>query len=342
MPALDEPPAEHAALPSASTPADRLTVPVPRVEPEAIFIVGVSRSGTTLMRKVLERHSRIAIATENHYLGHLLPWEGARYRFRRAGDLRDDATIRRIVALIYSDAFQRGTRLREASSYWRWLARRIPRAQLEERLLAAERTERGIFTALLRTYADRRRKAIMGEKTPPHIAWVDLLFRWYPDARVLHMMRDPRGVYVSELRRRREHAITLPYRWLVRVPALFRGFVLVEVAWAWAAAVAHHRAFTRRYPDRYRMVHFEDLVRDPGATIDDVCAFLGVAFEPGMLRQKVVSRGSLLGHDGFDAGAADRWQASIGPGEARWLGRLLGRRIEEMGYPRAAGPVGPA
>ena len=111
------------------------------VNPEAIFIVGVSRSGTTLMRRVLNGHSRIAIATENHYLGHLLPWEGARAYFRRLGDPRQDATMRRIAAFVYSDEFQRRSRLRELSPYWGWLTRNVPRAELE-RLTARLRPDR--------------------------------------------------------------------------------------------------------------------------------------------------------------------------------------------------------
>ena len=71
-------------------------------EPEAIFIVGVSRSGTTLARRILDRHSRVGIATENHFLGHLLPWEGTRHYLRRLGDPRDDAVVRAMVELIYS------------------------------------------------------------------------------------------------------------------------------------------------------------------------------------------------------------------------------------------------
>lgn len=330
MPAPDVPQA-NTAPDLSEPPADGSAS---RREPEAIFIVGVSRSGTSLMRMVLNSHSRIAIAGENHYLGHLLPWEGARHSFRRAGDLRDDDAVRRLVRLIYSDGFQRGSRLREASPFWRWLAKRVPPAELEERLLAAERTERGVFTVLLRTFADRRHRAIMGEKTPAHVGWVDMLFEWYPDGRVIHMIRDPRAVFVSELRRRNQHAVTLPYRWLVRVPALMRGFILLEVGWAWARAVAHHRALSRRYPATYRLVRFEDLVRDPEATIDGLCAFLGVDPEPAMLQQKVVSKGSRVGEAGFDVGAADRWRATIRPSEARWLGRMLGKRIEEMGYTR--------
>jgi hypothetical protein len=192
-----------------------------------------------------------------------------------------------------------------------------------------------VFTAVMRAEADQTGKAIFGEKTPAHIRWADTLLAWYPTARIVHMVRDPRGVYRSELKRRTAHPESLPYRWLVRAPLLMRGFVLLETAWAWANAVAHHRTLSRRYPANYRMVRFEDLVRDPQAEIGRLCAFLGVAEERRMYKQKVVSKGDRLGEAGFDEGAADRWRASITPGELRWLGRLLGRRIAEMGYPRA-------
>jgi hypothetical protein len=306
-----------------------------RSGPEAIFIVGVPRSGTTLMRMVLGKHSRIAIAGENHYLGHRLPKRGVRQDLRRVGDLRDDAAVRRLVDRIYSDKFQRGSWLRADSEFWRWLVRRVPREELEQRLLAGERSERGVFTAVLRSYADREHKAIFGEKTPAHIRWADTLMAWYPDARIVHMVRDPRAVYRSELKRRTANPGSPPYRWLVRFPPLMRAFVLLAVVESWAGAVADHRRLSRRYPGHYRAVRFEDLVRSPEVEIARVCAFLGVALEPAMLEQKVVSRGDRRGEAGFDTGAADRWRASITPGEARWLGWLLGRRIAEMGYPSA-------
>ena len=304
------------------------------VEPEAIFVVGVSRSGTTLMRNVLNSHSRVGIAPENHYLGHLLPGGGYRDVFRREGDLGDDETIGRVVRRIYSPAFQQGTRLRPVSPFWRWLKRSVPRKELGRRLRTAPRTAQGQFDALLRTYADTKGKAIPGEKTPAHVAFVDTLLEWYPGARVVHMIRDPRGVFVSELRRRIETPAALPYRWLVRLPPLFRGFVLLETVWAWAGAVRHHRRLARLYPDAYRLVRFEDLVREPARTVDGLCAFLGIDSEPAMLEQEVTSRGTQLGQSGFDAGAADRWRASIGRGQATWLVRLLGRRMDELGYPR--------
>lgn len=302
-------------------------------EPEAIFIVGVSRSGTTLARRILDRHSRVGIATENHFLGHLLAWEGTRHYLRRLGDPRDDATVRAMVELIYSGELQRRSRLRELSPYWRWLTSRVPREDLESRLLASDRTERGLFAAFLRLYADRRGKAIMGEKTPAHLDYVETLLAWFPAGRVVHCLRDPRAVYVSELRRRHEHAVGFPYRLLAVVPALLAPFVLLQVAWAWAHAVHRHRALSRRFPGRYRLLRFEDLVSAPAATLEELCAFLGIELEPRMLEQKVTSRGAQVGQAGFDAGAAERWRSSIAPLARAAIERLLGRRLGEMGYP---------
>lgn len=300
--------------------------------PEAVFVTGVSRSGTTLLRSILESSGSIAIAQENHYLGHLLEGWGARRQFARLGDPRDDATIRAIVDHLYSGAFQRRSRLREISPYWRWLLRAVDRAEVERRLLATDRTERGLFAGLLRLYADHHGKAVIGEKTPAHINYADTLLEWFPRGRIVQMVRDPRGVYVSELRRRWERPSSVPYRQLKSVPPLFALFVILQVTWAWARAIDRHRDLAARYPDRYRMVRFEDLVREPEATLAGLFDFLGVPLEPKVLEQKVVSRGVNLGEQGFDASAADRWRGSISGRARRWLGAALRGRMRSVGY----------
>jgi hypothetical protein len=331
--------AEHALPSDAALPLAegyKPVLPVPPLEPgepEAIFVVGVPRSGTSLMRLVLAKHPRIALADENSFMGHFLPWVDASFDFRRLGDLRSDDTVRALVARIYSPEFQRGTWLREPSPYWGWLARRVPREELERRLIEGERTERGVFTAVLRAWSDRKGKPIYGEKTPAHVRHVDTLLEWYPTARVIHMIRDPRAVYASELKRRAAHPESAPYRWLARIPGTMRIFVLLQVAWIWADAVHRHRGYRRRHPDNYRLVRFEDLVRDPEVQVREACRFLGVQFHPRMLRQEVVSLGDRLGEAGFDAGAADRWRGKVSAREMRWLGILLGGRIAALGYP---------
>jgi hypothetical protein len=300
-------------------------------EPEAIFVVGASRSGTTLMRHLLELSHRIALAPENHFLGHLRRSEGARYYFRRAGDLKSDETIRRITEMLYSGEFQRRSRWREVSPFWRWLIANVPREETERRLLAAERDERGLFVAFLRTWADAKVRPIMGEKTPAHLAYVDTLLEWFPDGRVVHMIRDPRAVYVSDLRRRRNR-VTRPYSWFAKLPGLLPLIILLQTSVVWRGAVARHSSYQKRYPERYRLVRFEDLVRQPDETLGALYAFLGVALPANPTDVSVTSRGFSEGEHGLDAAAADRWRKHIGRGARRFLEFVLRGPMRRIGY----------
>ena len=306
-------------------------VPARANEPEAIFVVGVSRSGTTLLRTVLETSERIAIAPENHYVGHLIPGYGTRHQLRGLGDPANDETIRKIVDFVYSGEYQRRSRLREISPFWRWLIREIPPADLEPRLLEAERTERGIFAALLRTYADFHGRQVMGEKTPAHLAFVDTLLEWFPKAKVVHIMRDPRAVYVSDCRRRRGRP-TKPYSWLMKIPLAFATVMLFQTATAWAAAARRDRRFARQYPEQYAMLRFEDLVRQPDVALPRLFDFLGVTLPQSATDVKVVSRGFRLGEEGLDAEAADRWRKHIHGVAERMLKTFLSRPMRRLGY----------
>lgn len=301
-------------------------------EPEAIFVVGVHRSGTTLMRQILERSDRIALAQENHFLGHVRAKEGARHYFRQAGDLRDDAAIRRVVEMIYGGEFQRRSRWRDVSTFWRWLVENVPQAEMTDRLLAAERSEGGLLRAFLRAYADTRGRAVMGEKTPAHLAYVDTLLEWFPDARVVHMLRDPRAVYVSDLRRRS----TRPLRrssWFLKVPRpLLPPLILLQTVMLWRGAARLHDRYAARYPDRYRLVRFEDVVRQPEQTLSTLFAFLGVAMPADATDVKVVSRGFRLGEHGLDAAAADRWREHIGALANRLIALALRGPLRRHGY----------
>lgn len=309
-----------------------MTTPPPTAE--AVFIVGVSRSGTTLMRHILERSSQVSVCRESHYLGHLIAGEGVRQQIRRRfGDQRDDATARRIVDFLYDGGLGRASRLREASRQWTWTRRHVPRERFEQRFLASDRSERALFDVVLRTYAEHEGKAIVGEKTPAHVRYVDTLLEWYPEGRIVHMVRDPRAIYVSEIRRRRgEASAALPYRLLRHVPFGLKAFVLLETTAAWLESILRLERNLARYPGRYMAVSFEALVANPDDVVRRLCAFLGVPFEAPMLEQVVVSRGHALGSAGFDRAAATRWRDRIGFFVDRWFRAWFGRRMRRLGY----------
>lgn len=300
---------------------------------DAVFIVGVSRSGTTLMRHILEGSSQVSICRENHFLGHLLASEGVRQQLRRRfGDHPDDRAARSLVDFLYDGGLERASRLRGMSRQWTWTARHVPREEFTERFLASDRSERALFELVLRTYAEHQGKPIMGEKTPAHVRYVDTLLEWFPRGRVIHMVRDPRAIYVSELRRRGEHSPSMPYRLLRPVRPLLAGFVLIETTLAWLESVIRLERNRQRHADRYLSVRFEDLVSEPEREIRRVCEFLQVPFEPPMLEQVVVSRGHRLGSAGFDRGAASRWRARLGPAGRGWFRAWFGPRLRKLGY----------
>lgn len=300
---------------------------------EAVFVVGVSRSGTTLMRHILERSSFVSVCRENHFLGHLVRREGVRQQLRRRfGARTDDRTATRIVDFIYGGGLESASRLRGMSRQWRWTVRHVPRDVFLERFLASDRSDRALFDIVLRTYAEHERKPIIGEKTPAHVRYVETIFDWFPGARVVHMVRDPRAIYVSELRRRAAEHRSAPYRFLRHAPPLLAAFVLLETTFAWLESVARLARHRSRHRDRYLAVRFEDLVTAPERVVRRICNFLGVPFEEAMLEQIVVSRGHRVGASGFDRAAAGRWRDRIGPLARAWFRVVLGPRMRRLGY----------
>ncbi|HEX6292678.1 MAG TPA: sulfotransferase [Herpetosiphonaceae bacterium] len=297
-----------------------------------IFIVGVSRSGTSLMRVTLNTSDQIAICRETHFLGHLIPSEGARHKFRKFGDLADDNNVRRLVGYIYSDGFARGSKYRGISSQWRWILKHVDHDELLQRILASDRSERALFMTMLQLYAERKGRRIAGEKTPAHVRYVPTLLQWFPEGRVIHMLRDPRAIFVSELRRRSKAPVTTPYRQLKHLPQLFKLYILLQTTLVWFESVLRCRIYQQRYPRRYFVLRFEDLVRNPEGQIRRVCEFLGVDFQEAMLQQVVVSQGFEAGRAGFDAHAADRWRDYIAPWSNAWFRFWFRPYLKRFGY----------
>ena len=301
-------------------------------EPEAIFVVGVPRSGTTLMRNLLGASERIAIARESHFMGHVFGRGGARHFFRSAGDLADDATIRRIVEMLYSGEYERHSRWRSVSPYWLWLVESVQREDLERRLLAAERSERGLFATFMRVYADNKGKAVMGEKTPTDLAYVDELLGWFPDGRVVHMLRDPRAVYVSD-RYRRKTKGRKPYTWLMKIPLLLESYLLVLTVVSWRRALRRHPGYLERHPGRYTLIKFEDLVRKPDEVLPALYGFLDVAMPADPTSFEVpVKHGMRSTSEGLDPAAAERWRTRIHPLARRFLELSLRGPMRRFGY----------
>jgi hypothetical protein len=302
------------------------------METTFVFIVGVSRSGTTLMQRVLNRSDQIAIANENHFLGHLIHVEGVRHKFKKIGDLSDNDNVRELVDYIYSGELEKNSKYREISYHWHWIIKNVDREDFSQRILDSDRSDRALFIVMMQVFADYWGKPVMGEKTPAHLRYVSTLMEWFPAGKIIHMLRDPRAIFVSELRRRKELPVTPPFKQLNHFDFPFKLYVMLQTTIVWFEGMFRYSKYKRVYPNNYYLLKFEDLVSDPEKHIRRVCDFLGVEFQDKMLRQKVVSRGFQLGQSGFDAQAATRWEKHIDPWISTWFSFWFRKYLKEFGY----------
>lgn len=213
---------------------------------EPIFIVGVPRSGTTLLASILSAHGRLACGPETAFFASLAAGEP----LLRPGDWPGAAI-----------SFAESTRLEGESLLERY---DVSRQELRGLLADAEPDPVGVLKALGEVTARRAGKARWMEKSPVHLLYVRQIRWWFPLAPIVRIVRDPRDVALS----------------LTRVP--WGPGDLIGGLLYWRRFHERSRSFFESDPISFT-VRYEDLVERPKETLRQVCSFLGEEPEPGML-----------------------------------------------------------
>jgi hypothetical protein len=293
-----------------------------------VFIVGLPRTGSTLTHRILNRSPQARLAGETHFLGtrrRLGGRKGYRDRFLAAGNLRTDNGLERVVDAIYAS---------RGKSFWSRFAATVDRGAFTNLLRQGERSDRGLFDAAMRAFAQGR--PVAGDKSPEHIHAVPQLLAWFPGARVVHTFRDPRAIYVSLRRKEREERLSLAGRIARRAGPLFELYATTSLAMRWRQMARLHRQYAAHYPDHYLLQRFEDMLADPEATAQRLCRFIGIEYDPSMLDQTVhnSSYAPKQSGAGIDRSAAERWREHLPGLTERWLWRLCSADMAAFGYER--------
>jgi len=241
-----------------------------------VFVVGAQRSGTTLLRLMLDHHPEISCPHEMDYLAGLVS---------PAGDLPGVEPYR---------AF-----LQEHGSFRRSGLEIDP--DLDFRALLDD-------LVLQHTAAQTVRCAVVH-------ANIDRLLLLWPDARFIHMIRDPRDVARSCMR----------MGWTGNTWFGAERWLQVEREW--------DTLESRLAPDRHCEVRYEDLVTAPEASLRRLCEFLGVDWSGAMLTYDRDSTYALP-----TARLAEQWRAAPMARDVRLAEARLGDFLEKRGYAPSESP----
>ena len=210
--------------------------------PPAPFVVGLTRSGTTLLRMMLDAHHDLTIPPETHFVPDLIK------------AARDGGDAEAMLAAMTSNRT--------------WGDFGIGEDEMLARLNAVGRGDAAAAVrAFFDAYAERQGKSRWGDKTPAYMLSVQRIGRALPESRFVHLIRDGRDVALSQ-----------------RARALNEQPPPAEQAARWVKRIrkAREQALALKGP-RYVEARYEDLVREPEATLRRVCDFVELPWDPGML-----------------------------------------------------------
>lgn len=293
------------------------------------FIVGAPRSGTTMLRFMLDAHPELAIPPETGFF----------------------TAIDRVVA---QNVAQRGDDAGRRAHFFDTLTHTPPEAPgwgdfgldadgFRAALEAIEPFEVGEgFRTFYRLYAARFGKSRWGDKTPLHCMHVEAIARVMPEAHFIHVIRDGRDV-----------ALSLRETWFSPGPE-----IETQAAF-WKLCVSTARAQGARCA-HYMEVRFEELVQNATAVLERICEFIDLPLSAAMARyyegvperlrehrervdtqgRVVVSRATRLHQQAQttqppQSSRALAWRGSMSADEQRRFAHVAGAMLDELGYPMA-------
>lgn len=273
---------------------------VKQIEP--IFIAGPDRSGTTLMYALLASHPDISMVRRTNM------W---RYFHNKYGDLSDRENFERCL-----DHMVRYNRMRHL---------RPDPERIRQQYWQGEPSYGRLFALFHIHNAERMGKTRWGDKSLHTELFADAVFAEFPNAKILHMARDPRDRYASVRKRYgrdRKRVGAATGRWLRSMRAAQRN--------------------AQKYPDAYRIVRFEDLASDPQKNLNMICRFLNLPYMSDMLEMNgAVEHKKQGGNSSFgqlkpgtiSTKPIGRFRTVLDASEIAFIQQVAAREMNVLGYP---------
>lgn len=266
-----------------------------------LFIVGMPRSGTKLLRGLLSKHPRIRIlAAETDFLPFIAEW------VEHHGSPATD------------EAFEQFANAMSGANYFNFRpAARGPFRWQDWRSACNGRSDvSGLFEGFARYELDAERGSgtIWADKSPAYIRQIPLILKHFPAGRILHIVRDVR-----------DHCVSMRNAW---------GKDVRRSAWRWGKDVlaAHRQCMSM--PERCLEVRFEELLQDPDMQMRRICLFLDLNFFAGLteLSQSVEQRGYAAGRTEIMRDNFRKFETRLTPHEIASIESLAWTCMQALAY----------
>ncbi len=293
------------------------------IKSKTIFVVGNSRSGTTMMGRIMGLNKRVFTFNELHFFEELWsPKSGKNF-------LSITRAIRLTGKLI---TIQRGGYLLQKDpKFYFDEARKIVEnlKKKEDRLWAID-----IYKEFLIYETKKNGKQISCEQTPRNVFYIREILNLFPEAKFINMIRCPGDVLLSQKNKRKLHflgAKQIPLR------ESFRSWVNyhpITISKLWNASIKASELFKK--DKNFILVRFEELIEKPVDKVCEICKRIGIQFEMNMLNIPQV--GSSLEPDhpdkrGINKERTGSWQkGGLNSAEIYLMQKITWRQIEMYGY----------
>lgn len=239
-----------------------------------VFICGVPRSGTTLLHGLLHGHESLcALPSEGSFLTSLQP----RLRAMKEEETLEWFTkewVTRLINIGTGPHWLLGRSSEDLQPYITF-ARSLLGWESVIKRSAATMSACHLHTALMlafwSVYYDKKIATHWVDKTPTNEFHVPQLLKNYPEAKFIHLLRDPRAVIASRLRLQRD----------VGLGDHNLRQLLLEIRHSLKLALKYPLTIGR---DRYLLVRYERLTATPQAVMQEVAEFLQLNYTSDMCR----------------------------------------------------------
>ncbi|HYK45565.1 MAG TPA: sulfotransferase [Parafilimonas sp.] len=236
---------------------------------QPVFVLGCSKSGTSLLRNLFDGHPAVfAAPLESHFFQHTGSWVS--YFFRRSNPRRLTIEQMKNELVSWIDFSNRRVNLfADGFTAGKWDLEKFKETMFSKQVSGLrELSDLYIESMYVSLYDKPYPGLIFVEKSVENVEFVQEWLKLYPNAKFVHILRNPYSNLVAI--RKFMHS--------VRVPFLNRALVSMQQSYYFL-----YKNLTLINPAQYKVILYEDLLNDPNKIMTELANFAGIDFEDILL-----------------------------------------------------------